>query len=162
MARKCIVWWSSDHSQCRNLFNDPLLHPIFFAWPPPPQPPVKPHLLACLNPVSNATSPKPPHSFAYTDARKGPISFLCIEKRSHRIKRSKMFNYNIIYTISIKKFNNRWQNYWENFFSLQMESFWVLPNQWRQPNYQINVSEDKKKHVTCLTYKRGKHSSDNL
>ena len=62
---------------------------------PDPTPPL--YFKAPNATVSNATSPKPPAPDTETH---GKVPFLCIEKKN-RIKRSKMFNYNIIYTISM-------------------------------------------------------------
>ena len=81
----------------KNLFNYPLSTQNFSPDPRLPPPPT--HFKAPNATVSSATSPKPPAPHTQTH---GKVPFLCIgKKESHRIKRSKMFNYHIIYTISM-------------------------------------------------------------
>ena len=137
------------------------LHTQYFSPESPPPPPLKAIFLGVPQPPSQCHQPQTT-PLLRTDTRNGPLGFLCIEKRSHRFKRSKIFNYNIIYTISIKiltlghKIVERIFESGVFFFGNQN----ILgPSQpmW-QPNYHINVSEDKKKHVKCLTYERGKNS----
>ena len=136
------------------------LHTQYFS-PESSPPPLKAIFLGVPQPPSQCHQPQTT-PLLRTDTRNGPLGFLCIEKRSHRFKRSKMFNYNIIYTISINiltlghKIVER--IFESGVFFLETKTFWVPPNQWRQPNYHINVSEDKKKHLKRLTYESGKNS----
>ena len=96
------IWWRANvlygravtRNPWKNLFNYPLSTQYFSPDPPAPQP----HFKAPNATVSSATSPKPPAPHIQT--RNGPF-FVHWKKESHRIKRSKIFNYNIIYTISM-------------------------------------------------------------
>ena len=96
MARKCIVWWSSDPVTLERICSITPFQPNIFrvtpASPPHPLKSPKCHRLKCHQPQT--TRP------AHTDTRNGPF-FVRWKKESHRIKRSKMFNYHIIYTISM-------------------------------------------------------------
>ena len=86
VALEGIYLMTSLHTQYFSPESPPPLKGIFLGVPQPPSQCHQPHTTPLLR----------------TDTRNGPLGFLCIEKRSHRFKRSKMFNYNIIYTISIK------------------------------------------------------------
>ena len=95
------VWWRENvlyggavtRNPWRNLFNYPFSNPIFFAWSPP-TPTLKPQ----MPPSQMSPDPNhPPRTHRHTER-----SLFCVlQKKSPRIKRSKMFNYNIMYTISI-------------------------------------------------------------
>ena len=143
----------------RKLFNYSLSTQYFSTHPPPL------HFKALNATVSSATSPKTACP-AHTDTRNGSF-FVHWEKESHRITRSKMFNYNIIYTISMtivtigdKIVERVFKSSNGALFWNHCKKNWASANQWRQPNHKINVSEDKKKR--CLTYKRERNSSDNV
>ena len=62
-----------------------------------------------------------------------------------------MFNYNIIYTISMTivtigdKIVERMFESSNGVFFGNPQKFWAPANQWRQSNYKINVREDQKK-----------------
>ena len=81
----------------KNLFNYPLSTQYFSPDPrlPPPPPTLKPQ----MPPSQVPPAPNhPPRTHRHTER-----SLFCAlkKKESHRIKRSKMFNYHIIYTISM-------------------------------------------------------------
>ena len=79
MTRKCIVRWSSDRSSWRNLFNDPLLQPIFFAWFSSPPPTFKAIFFGIPQPIECHQPKTTPllRTHRYTERS----LFLCIENR---------------------------------------------------------------------------------
>ena len=120
-----------------------------------------------MPPVSNANCPKllpAPHTQTH-----GKVPFLCVEKEKlYWIKRSNVFNYNIIYTISMTIVTISDKIVERIFESSNGVLFW---NHWKNygplptigGNQIINLMLVKtRNNVRCLTYKRGKNSSDNI
>ena len=78
MARKCIVWWSSDTVTLERICSIIPFQPNIFRLTPASPPPT--HFKAPNATVLSATSPKPPAPHTQTH---GTVPFLCIEKKNH-------------------------------------------------------------------------------
>ena len=111
----------------------------------------------------NATSPKPPPG----TQTHGTVRFLCIEKKITQDQKSKMFNYNIIYTVSMTivtigdKIVERMFESSNGVFFGNHRNSGPLPTNGGNRIIKLMFVKTRK-NERCLTYKRGKNSSDLL
>ena len=144
----------------KNLFNWPLSTQYFSSDPRPPHPPPHPPTLKLQMPPSQVPpAPNhPPRTHRHTERS----LFCALKKRLHRIKRSNVFNISMtIVTISDKIVERIFESSNGVLFWNHWKNSGPLPTNGCNRIIKLMLVKTRK-NVRCLTYKRGKNSSDNI
>ena len=123
-----------------------------------------PHRLSKRQPLSTTVLFRTTLAYVQHTQTHETVPFLCIEKKLHRIKRSNVFNYNIsmtIVTIGDKIVERIFESSNGVLFWNHWKNSGPLPTNGCNRIIKLMLVKTRK-NVRCLTYKRGKNSSDNV